>query len=292
MDVKKNAKLRELLNRDGPVVAAGAYDCVSARIAERCGFDAVYMTGNGVSASLIGRPDVGLTTMSEMVARAHFIAESIEAPLICDADTGYGNVSNVFRTVREYEAAGASAIHLEDQTTPKKCDAIAGYTLIPAEEMAEKIKAAVKARRDPNFVVIARTDSYPVLGFDEALRRSRLYARAGADAVFPDMIKTREEILAMTTKVDAPVLFDIFEQHRGVPTFGVKELGGLGVKVIIHCLSAMFFVCRQLTRLYGHMREHGSTNAMMDELMPLHDYEELMGLADALALEREHAAAR
>jgi len=159
---------------------------------------------------------------------------------------------------------------------------------ISAEEMAEKIKAAVKARRDPNFVIIARTDSLPILGFDEALRRSRLYAKAGADIIFPDLLSTREEILAMTTKVDAPILFDIFEQHYGKPTFSVSELDKLGVKVIIHCLSAVFFVCKQLTRLYRHLRENGSSNGIIDELMPIHDYEKLMGLDEALELEKSH----
>jgi len=285
MDRDKNARLRKLLNGSAPVVAAGAYDCVSARIAWQCGFDAVYMTGNGISASHIGKPDVGLTTMSEMVACAHMMTEAIDVPLISDADTGYGNVVNVYRTVREFEAAGVSAIHIEDQTTPKKCDAIEGYTLISAEEMVEKIKIAVKARRDPNFLIIARTDSAPVLGFDEALRRSQLYAKAGADIIFPDLLSTREEILAMTTKVDAPILFDIFEQYRGKPTFSVADLSGLGVKVIIHCLAAMFFVCKQLTGFYRHLKENGSTNAIIDELMPLEDYEKLMGLDNMLELE-------
>jgi len=288
MDTIKNARLRDLLKRPGALVAAGAYDCVSAIIAQKCGFEAVYMTGNGVAASHIGRADIGLTTMTEMVDRARLMAESLDVPLISDADTGFGNVSNVFRCVREYEAAGVSAIHLEDQTTPKKCDAIDGYTLIPAEEMVEKIRAAVKARRDPNFVIIARTDALPILGFDEALRRSKLYARAGADIIFPDLLTTREEILSVTTGVDAPILFDIFEQHYGQPTFTVSQLEGLGVKVIIHCLSAMFFMCKQLTRLYTHLRENGSSNGMIEELMPLHDYEALMGLEDALKFEREH----
>ena len=290
MDIAKNVKLRELLGRRGPVVAVGAYECISARIAQQCGFEAVYMTGNGVSASHIGRPDVGLATLTEMTSRAHLMAESLDVPLICDADTGYGNVSNVYRTVQEFEAAGASAIHIEDQTTPKKCDAIDGYTIIPAEEMVEKIKVALKARRDPNFIIIARTDSLPILGFGEALRRAKLYAKAGADIVFPDLISTREQILTMTTQVDAPILYDIFEQHYGQPTMDVAQLGALGVKMITHCLSAVFFVCKQLTRLYGHLRDNGSSNGIMDEMMPIHDYERLMGLDKALELERIHNA--
>ena len=288
MDIVKNSRLRDLLTRQGPVVAAGAYDCISARIAQQCGYEAVYMTGNGVSASYIGRPDVGLITLTEMAARAHLMVESLDVPLISDADTGYGNVSNVFRTVQEFESAGVSAIHIEDQTTPKKCDAIDGYTIIPAEEMAEKVKTAVEARRDPNFVIIARTDCLPILGFDEALRRAKLYAKAGADVVFPDLISTREQILTMTTQVDAPILFDIFEQYHGRPTFSVSQLDELGVKVITHCLSAVFFVCKQLTRLYQHLRENGSSNGIINELMPINNYERLMGLDKALELERAH----
>ena len=284
MENDKNRRFRELLNRPGVLFAAGTYDCVSARIAEKCGFDAVYMSGNGITASLLGKPDIGLTSMSEMVLRGHQIASCIDVPLLCDSDTGYGNINNVYRTVQEYEAAGVSAIHLEDQITPKKCGAMEGLALIPAEEMVEKIQVALSARKDPNFTIIARSDSAAVLGVDESIRRLKMYAAAGADVVFPEMIMTKEDILKVTTSVDAPVMFDILEQppHQ---IFSVKELEGLGIKIVFNCLSAMFFVCNQLTQFYGDLKANGGyTGDYMNRMMPLHDYEALMGLVEQNSL--------
>jgi 2-methylisocitrate lyase-like PEP mutase family enzyme len=177
-------RLRELLEGPEPVLAPGAYDALTARLVEQAGFEAVYMTGFGTAASLLGRPDIGLLSFSEMVDNARRIVRAVEVPVIADADDGYGNPINVIRTVQEYEAAGVSAIHIEDQVSPKKCGHLEGKEVIEASEMVEKVRAAVEARQSEDFVIIARTDARAVEGMDRALKRARLYREAGADVLF------------------------------------------------------------------------------------------------------------
>ena len=191
----KKRKLRELMNKPGIKVAPGVCDAIGARLVEKAGFDVCYMTGNGAMASMLGKPDIGLGTMTEMVQRAHNLAACINIPLISDADTGYGGLNNVKRTVEEFEAAGVSAIHIEDQASPKKCGAMEGVKVVPIEEMSEKIRIAVRSRKDPDFLIIARSDSRKVLGFEESLRRAKAFAEAGADVVYVEMLESREEIL-------------------------------------------------------------------------------------------------
>src|SRR6185312_3795220 len=178
------ARLRELLASPAPLLAPGAYDALSARLIEQAGFDVVYMTGFGTTASLIGRPDVGLLSGSEMVDNARRICAAVDVPVIADADTGYGNAVNVVRTVQLYEQAGVAGIHLEDQVMPKKCGHMTGKVVIPPDEMVGKIRAAVAARRDPDFLLIARTDAAAVEGLSAGIDRARAYAAAGADVLF------------------------------------------------------------------------------------------------------------
>src|SRR5437868_5473671 len=185
--------LRELLARPEPILAPGAYDALSARLIEAAGFPAVYMTGFGSAASLLGRPDVGLLGMSEMVANARRIVDAVDVPVIADADTGYGNPINVIRTVHEYEQAGVAAIHLEDQLAPKKCGHMEGKQLVPSDEMVAKVRAAVDARRS-DLVIIARTDARAVEGLEGALQRARRYRDAGADVIFFEAPQSEAEI--------------------------------------------------------------------------------------------------
>src|SRR5579864_7776415 len=185
------SRFRELLNSSEMVVAPFAYDCLQARLAARTGFKAVYMTGFGTAAAR-GYPDLGLLTMTEMVANVRAIAHAVDLPVICDADTGYGNPVNVWRTVREYEDAGAAARHIEDQVFPKRCGFLAGKQVIPMDEMLPKVRAACEARRDPNLVIIGRCDALAVNGWDDVERRCRVYLEAGADLIFVDGIKTRD----------------------------------------------------------------------------------------------------
>ena len=192
--MKTTAKLRQLLRQPGIIVAPGAYDCLTARLIEREGFPAVYMTGAGTAVTRLGRPDLGFATLSEMVSNAAAIAATVSIPLIADADTGYGGALNVYRSVREYERAGVAAMHIEDQVFPKRCGHLDGKQVVPCEEMVVKLRAAVEARTDEDFVLIARTDALAVTGLDDTLRRCQAYAEAGADVLFVEAVRTHEEI--------------------------------------------------------------------------------------------------
>src|SRR5215469_3079122 len=202
------ARLREMLAKPGMVVAPFAFDGLQARLAEEAGFDAVYMTGFGTAASR-GYPDLGLLTMSEMIANVRSIANCVNVPVICDADTGYGNPVNVWRTVREYEDAGASALHIEDQVWPKRCGFLSGKQVITMEDMVAKVRAACDARRDPNLAIIARSDALQPHGWDEAERRARAYRAAGADLIFLDGIWSRDELETYAKRLgDLPLLYN------------------------------------------------------------------------------------
>jgi len=279
MGEMKNQRLRELMNQPGIIIAPGVCDAIGARLVEKVGFQVCYMTGNGAVASMMGKPDIGVATMTEMVQRAHYLASCINIPLISDADNGYGGLNNVKRTVEEFEAAGVSAIHIEDQASPKKCGAMEGIELVSTEEMAEKIRIAVKARKDPDLMIIARSDSRKVLGFEESLRRARAYADAGADVVYVEMLESREEILKLTTSVDAPVLYDMLELFPE-NIYSSQELESLGVKIVIYCLSTTLYAANRVKEMLEVLKRTGTTRSLFDKMMPLHDYEELIGLTE------------
>ncbi len=197
----RRATLAELLAGGEMVLAPGCYDALGARLVEEAGFAAVYMTGFGSAAARLGRPDIGLMTLPEMVDNARHIVQAVEIPVIADADTGYGNPINVIRTVREYEAAGVAAVHLEDQVMPKKCGHMEAKQVIPAAEMAAKVSAAVAARRSPEFLIIARTDARAPEGLESAIERARLYRRAGADVLFIEAPQSVDEIQTVAAQL-------------------------------------------------------------------------------------------
>ncbi|MBV8138679.1 MAG: isocitrate lyase/PEP mutase family protein [Deltaproteobacteria bacterium] len=220
-------QLREKLNQTPMVVAPFVYDALQAKIAERVGFEAVYMTGFGTAAAR-GFPDLGLLTMSEMVENVRTIARSVQIPVICDADTGYGNPVNVWRTVNEYERAGAAALHIEDQVWPKRCGFLAGKQVIPQDEMVPKVRAACDARRDPDTVIIARTDALAVHGWDEVVRRAAAYREAGADLIFVDGIRTLDDLRNYAERLkNLPLLYN----GQLLP---VAELARHGFKLTIY----------------------------------------------------------
>src|SRR6266851_1747512 len=230
--VETTARLRELLNGPEMLVAPFVYDCLQAKIAERAGFNAVYMTGFGTAAAR-GFPDLGLLTMPEMVQNVRAIAHAVKLPVICDADTGYGNPVNVWRTVREYEEAGAAALHIEDQVFPKKCGFLAGKQVIAMEEMVPKLRAACDARRDQNFVIIARTDALAVNGWDDVARRARKYRAAGADLIFVDGIRTLDDLKRYVAELgDLPLLYN-------GSLLPVADLARAGFKLTIHTGTLM-----------------------------------------------------
>jgi len=229
--MEANRSLRELLSRRELVVAPGAYSALTARLVEQAGFEAVYMSGYCTSASMYGLPDVGLVTMTEMLANVRMLAGAVTIPLIADADTGYGNPINVVRTVREYEQAGAAALHIEDQVWPKRCGHMKGKEVIPREEMTGKIRAAVDGRRGADFVIIARTDAIAVEGLDAAIDRCHAYAEAGADVVFADGQRTMEDIERLPREcAEIPCMINLGPL---TPSLSVDEIRKLGYSIAI-----------------------------------------------------------
>src|ERR1700748_3247864 len=231
------------------IVAPGAFDSLSARLVEEARCPAVYMTGFGTSAALIGRPDVGLLTMTEMAGNAGRIAECVDIPVSADAHTGYGNPLNVLRTVGAYEAAGVAGIHIEDQVAPKKCGHLEGKLVIPAEEMAEKVRAAVEARAQPEFVIIARTDARAVEGLERSLERGRMYREAGADALFIEALTSEAEAEeAVRAFPGVPLLFNWAEGGK-TPPVSLDRLKELGYRIVIFPLSALLAATGAMRRI-------------------------------------------
>jgi 2-methylisocitrate lyase-like PEP mutase family enzyme len=223
--------LRALLRQEGMIVAPGAYDGMTARLIEQAGFPTVYMTGAGTSAAF-GMPDYGLLTMTEMVDKAARIAQSVGLPVIADADTGYGNELNVVRTVRAYEQCGVAGIHIEDQMSPKRCGHLDDKEIVPIEDWLAKIRAAAFARRDPDFLLIARTDARAVLGFDEAIARANAALRAGADMAFVEAAQTMEEVAAIPQRVAGPCLLNVVRKGK-TPELDLREAERMGYKLAI-----------------------------------------------------------
>src|SRR5919201_5212640 len=206
--MSRRADLRRLIDKKNALLVPGAYDGVSARLVERAGFSAVYMTGYGTSASRLGLPDLGYTGLAEMADHARNLAAAVTIPLIADADTGYGNALGVRRTVQTYEAAGVAALHIEDQVAPKRCGHLSGHQIVPLGEFAGKIRAAVDARRDPDLLIIARTDAISAVGLDEALRRGEAAARAGADMLFIEAPRDEKQVERIARELDTPLLYN------------------------------------------------------------------------------------
>jgi len=225
------ARLRQLLRREGLLVAPGAYECIGARVIEQAGFEAVYMTGAGTAATL-GYPDYGLVTMSEMAENAGRLVSALRVPVIADADTGYGNELNVTRTVREYERRGVAGLHIEDQGFPKKCGHLDNKVVIPLDDYLAKIRAAAAAKADPDFLLIARTDARAVIGFEEAVRRMNAALAAGADMAFLEAPQTREEVEAVPKLVKGPCLLNVVSGGK-TPVLDLAYAEQLGFKMAI-----------------------------------------------------------
>jgi 2,3-dimethylmalate lyase len=282
---KDPSKLRQLLDGREPVLAPGAYDAFSARLVEEAGFPAVYMTGFGTAASRLGRPDVGLATMDEMVENAKAIASAIEVPLIADADTGYGNAINVIRTVQEFEQAGVAAIHLEDQIWPKKCGHMDRKQVIPPSEMAEKVHAATTARSSPDFLVIARTDARAAEGFDQALARAKTYKEAGADLLFVEALLTAEEIAAAASELsDVPLVFNWVEAGK-TPPMELGRLKELGYRVIIFPITTLLAAMQGIRDALSTMRQDGTPSALNKTLPDFGEVIEFVGAGEIQTLE-------
>jgi methylisocitrate lyase len=263
--------------QQGPVVIPGVFNSLVARMAERLGFKAVYLSGGALSAAS-GVPDIGLITLPEFAENAALIARATSLPLLCDADTGFGEAMNVQRTVQYFEAAGAAGIHLEDQILPKRCGHLSGKGLVDAATMAAKLRAAVAARRDPNFVIMARTDARGVNGFDDAVQRARLYLSAGADAIFPEALESADEFARFAKEVQAPLLANMTEFGKS-PALDVNTLGDLGYRMVLFPLSAFRSAVKSAQETLaaikrdGHQRNVLPTMLTRAELYELLDYQ-------------------
>lgn len=284
------ARLRELLAEPEPLMAPGAYDALSARLVEQAGFDVVYMTGFGTTASLIGRPDVGLLTGSEMVDNARRIVSAVDVPVIADGDTGYGNAINVVRTVQLYEQAGVAGIQLEDQVMPKKCGHMSGKAVIGTDEMVGKIAAAVAARTDPDFVVIARTDAVAVHGVDEAIARARAFAAAGADVLFVEAPTSEEDIarVAAELKGTAPLVFNWAEGGR-TPPLSYERIAELGYSLVIYPIGTLLAATAGIRSVLATLRADRVPTAALPTLPSFEEFTDLIGLPEIQALEQRFA---
>ena len=271
------ASLREMMAK-AMVAAPGACDSFTARLVERAGFEAVYVSGAGLANCTAGLPDVGLLTLNEVAMLAGFIARAVRIPAIVDADTGFGGAENVGRTIYELERAGLAGCHLEDQEFPKRCGHLAGKRLVTRDEMTAKIRAAVAAKSDRDFLLIARTDSRALENFDGAVQRSQAYVEAGADAIFPEALQTKEEFRDFAREVKVPLLANMTEFGKS-PALGLRELGELGYRMVIFPQSAFRVSMKTTDEFFRALKEAGSPNDWLDrmqtrqELYQLLDYD-------------------
>ncbi len=256
---------RDLVERDEIAVLPGSYDALSAKIVQKSGFDAVYVSGAGVSNTKLGIADVGLTTLTEMRERLEYICDAVDVPVMADADTGYGNALHVRRTIEAYEKEGVAALHIEDQEFPKKCGHFEGKQLIPTEEMETKIRAATDAREDPAFTIVARTDARAVDGVDAAIERANRFADAGADMIFPEAPQNDEEMERFCTEIDAPVMANMVEYGK-TPMRTADELEALGYDLVIFPNSLMRAGMVAMKETAEHIREAGQTGDILEDI--------------------------
>jgi 2-methylisocitrate lyase-like PEP mutase family enzyme len=275
--------LRQLVNRKNGLVVPGAYDGISARLVERTGFPAVYMSGYGTSASRLGLPDLGYAGLAEMADHARNLATAVTIPLIADADTGYGNALSVRRTVQAYEAAGVAALHIEDQVAPKRCGHLSGHQIIPLGEFAGKIRAAAEARTDPDLMIIARTDAISAMDFDEALRRGEAAAKAGADMLFIEAPRDETQVRRVAAAFEIPLLYNYAPGGRS-PLLPFSRLRELGYAVILLPIDALLVGVRAIADFLVQVKQRDDVLSMTDRYMPFADFNRLIGAVEQMAL--------
>jgi carboxyvinyl-carboxyphosphonate phosphorylmutase len=281
------ARLRKMIGEKRMIVAPGAFDALSARLIEQAGFSALYVTGAGVASSRLGVPDIGLTTMTEMLDAARNIVNAVGIPVICDMDTGYGNALNLMRAVREFEAAGAAALQIEDQVTPKRCGHTEGKQLIEKAEMIQKIRAFQEARRSRDLVLIARTDAIAVEGFENAVERARAYVEAGADVLFVEAPKTIEEMKCIVELLpDVPLLVNMVDGGK-TPMLPAPELEAMGFKIAIYPTTAWTAAIKAMQRVLGRLNETGDAAAFDEDRVSFETMFEIVGRSQYQDLEKK-----
>jgi carboxyvinyl-carboxyphosphonate phosphorylmutase len=277
--VNKTTQFKEMILEPDILVVPSAYDALSAKVIEKAGFRAVHMTGSGTSASMLGYPDLGFTTVSEMANHAKNLVLAVDVPLVVDADSAYGNALNTMRTVREFERAGVAGIHIEDQVTPKRCGHLEGKRIISMDEMVGKLEAAVAAREDDDFQIIARTDARECVNMEEAIRRSHAYVEAGADCIFLEAPLSVDEMRHIRREIDAPLLANMVEGGK-TPWLTAEELGDIGFDLVIYPLSGWMAAAVVLRELMAELRDTGTTQAFWDRLGMRMTFEELFEVFD------------
>jgi 2-methylisocitrate lyase-like PEP mutase family enzyme len=285
--MRPTTTLRRLLAGGETLVAPGVYDGLSARLAARAGFPAVYATGGGIARSL-GYPDLGLLGMSEVIERLTPIVEAASVPVIADADTGYGNALNVHRTVQAFERAGVAALHLEDQTFPKRCGHLDDKGVVPVAEMVQKVRAARAAAADPDLVLIARTDALAVEGLDAAIDRAHAYAEAGADVLFVEAPESLAQIEAIARRLSAPKLINMFQGGK-TPLVPIARLGELGYRIVIIPSDLQRAAIRAMEDVLAAIRRDGHSAALADRMATFKEREEIVGTSSYLARDRAYA---
>jgi methylisocitrate lyase len=270
----KAARLRELIAK-GAVLMPGVPNAALARQVERVGFNAVYVSGAGMANATAGVPDIGLLTLTEVVQLAGYIARAVKIPAVVDADTGFGGAENVARTIRELESAGLAGCHIEDQQFPKRCGHLAGKSIVDLDEMVEKIKAAVAARRDANFMIMARTDARAVEDFDRAVKRAQKYVEVGADAIFPEALQSKEEFRDFAKEIEAPLLANVTEFGKS-PLLSFKQLTELGYRMVIFPMSAFRVAMKASEEFLRELKKTGSQKDWLDEMQTREQLYELL----------------
>lgn len=280
------ARLRRLVTAERATLAVGAYDTLSARLVERAGFPVVYVGGYGLSAAHLGLPDVGFLTMTEMLDAVRKICGAVDVPVVADGDTGYGNHLNTDRLIRELERAGAAGVHIEDQAFPKRCGHMEGKRLAPRQAMIDKIRAATDARRDPAFVIIARTDAIAVRGFDDAIDRGRAYLEAGADIIFVEAPENHFQITEVPKRIPGPTLFNASWDGKS-PLPPLSELEALGYRLVIFP-DTIFAATRGVMRMLDDLKTNGQYTRAAAELTGFGEFNELVGLGRVEALDSRY----
>jgi methylisocitrate lyase len=273
--IPKSTQLRRAMAK-GCVMMPGAFNAATARLAERAGFLAVYVSGAGLANATAGVPDIGLLTLTEVAQLAGYIADAVRLPALADADTGFGGPDGVARTVHTFERAGLAGMHLEDQTFPKRCGHLAGKELVPVEEMTARIRAAAKARRDGDFLIVARTDARSVEGLDAAVRRAQKYLQSGADAIFPEALESAEEFREFARRVRAPLLANMTEFGRS-PLLSVRQLGAMGYRIVIFPLTAFRVSMKAADRCLRDLKRHGTQRSWLSRMQTRQELYDLLG---------------
>ncbi len=285
--MSKAEMIRRFLKEKGQLIMPGVYDALSAKIASKTGFEVIFITGYSLAATMLGEPDFGILTQTEMLSAARRICSVTDVPVIVDADTGYGNAINVIRTVDELIRIGAGGMFLEDQVWPKRCGHMKGKQVIPLEEQLKKLHAATDTKNNRDFFIVARTDARQTLGLNEAITRGIAFKQTGADAVFIEAPESKEEMREISRNVPGPLVANMLE--RGVtPLMRPQELRDLGFDLVVWPLTPVYSVAKSLTEVYRTLRREGTTTDILDRLMPFDEFNRIVGLEEKYQLDQKY----